>query len=469
MTLKNLVGQKVINEILKITDFLFRRKRKERRTQYKAAHVYFTKACPKELSKELYKHISGKYIRTMKYINIAFIPCESQVFSLDFPDGFQCYYNQNRISQRAAALERMAEQIATLCATLGVYPAVRYRADNERNIEFAQIIQHKLNRYKADDPTMGDGPEKSRSQLLVIDRGVDGVSPLLHELTFQAMAYDLLPSENDVNKFLLTSQYKSGVEKKVLVDENDDRWKELRHQHIEIVFKNISKNLKTYVTYENNLKKSLTAGDNRLCKVEQDLAMGVDAEGNEVKNNMRLMHPLLAEENVSPMDKIRIILLYILSKNGISGDFLTKLIKHAAIPNSERTIITSLTSLGFCVINEEGGGKQWCPNRKKRKYTYQMSRWTPIIKDVMEDAIDNKLDEEHFPYLAGAPASTGARGITINTRNGQWHKDRSQQNMKDVLRLIVFIVGGATFSEIRCAYEVTKAKEFLKNLKQLSE
>ncbi|KAK2708307.1 hypothetical protein QYM36_014047 [Artemia franciscana] len=98
-----------------------------------------------------------------------------------------------------------------------------------------------------------------------------------------------------------------------------------------------------------------------------------------------------------------------------------------------------------------------------------MSRWTPIIKDVMEDAIDNKLDEEHFPYLAGAPASTGARGITINTRKGQWHKDRSQQNMKDVLRLIVFIVGGATFSEIRCAYEVTKAKEFLKNLKQLSE
>ncbi|KAK2708306.1 hypothetical protein QYM36_014046 [Artemia franciscana] len=239
--------------ISKITDFLFRRKRKERRTQYKAAHVYFTKACPKELSKELYKHISGKYKRTMKHINIAFIPCESQVFSLDFPDGFQCYYNQNKISQRAAAMERMAEQIATLCATLGVYPAVRYRADNERNIEFAQIIQHKLNRYKADDPTMGDGPEKSHSQLLVIDRGVDGVSPLLHELTFQAMAYDLLPSENDVYNCL-----KSGVEKNVLVNENDDHWKELRHQIIAVAFQNISKNWKTYV---NNLKKSLTAGD----------------------------------------------------------------------------------------------------------------------------------------------------------------------------------------------------------------
>ncbi|KAM3728162.1 Acetylcholine regulator [Dirofilaria immitis] len=441
------------------------------RNQYRCAHVFFTEACPDQLFSTLSKSRAAKYIKTLKEVNIAFTPYESQVYSLDSPDTFFLYYNAQKQGGLTTNLERIAEQIATVCATLGEYPLLRYRADFERNVELSHLVQQKLDAYKADDPSMGEGADK-------------------------AMTYDLLDIENDVYRYETGGN--DSIDKEVLLDENDDLWVENRHKHIAVVSQEVTKGLKKFSEsnagmkadaksikdlsmmikkmpqYQKELNKFNThfhlaeecmrkyqQGIDKLCKVEQDLAMQVDAEGERVKDPMKLMVPLLIDPAVEPLDRLRLILLYILSKNGITEENLDKLLQHANIDVVEKDTLANAMYLGLNIVIDQGRKRFWTPNRKERanEQVYQSSRWVPILKDILEDAIDDRLDMKHFPFLAGRQATPTYRPPT-SARYGQWHKERGHQtSFRSGPRLIVFVVGGVTYSEMRVAYEVTKDKK----------
>jgi hypothetical protein len=132
-------------------------------------------------------------------------------------------------------------------------------------------------------------------------------------------------------------------------------------------------------------------GVDKLCKVEQvihgnsqsshsspisikDLALGMDAEGERIKDPMKLMVPLLIDPAVKVEDRLRLILLYILHRNGgqmggrgrggqfsfhsgITDENLNKLLQHANIPQSEKETLTNASLLNLNVTIDVSAGQ----------------------------------------------------------------------------------------------------------------
>ncbi|XP_036128481.1 syntaxin-binding protein 3 isoform X6 [Molossus molossus] len=370
--------------------------------KYKAAYVYFTDFCPDSLFNKI-KASCSKSIRRCKEINISFIPLESQVYTLDVPDAFYYCYSPDpsNANGKDAVMEAMAEQIVTLCASLDENPGVRFKSKPLDNAsKLAQLVEKKLeNYYKTDEKSLIKG--KTHSQLIIIDRGFDPVSTVLHELTFQAMAYDLLPIEND------TYKYKTdGKEKEAVLEEDDDLWVRIRHRHIAVVLEEIPKLMK-----EISSTKKATEGKISLSALAQLMKKMPHFRKQITK---QVVHLNLAEDC---MNKFK--------------------------PNIEK----------LCKTEQSTQSK---PLRKDRsaEETFQLSRWTPYIKDILEDAIDNRLDSKEWPYCSQCPAVWNGSGA-VSAR--QKPRANYLEDRKNGSKLIVFVIGGITYSEMRCAYEVSQA------------
>lgn len=126
--------------------------------------------------------------------------------------------------------------------------------------------------------------------------------------------------------------------------------------------------------------------DNQCC------ATGFTSEGKTPKTLVEEMVPLLDDRALTQFDKVRIIALYILFKDGVADEDRRRLYQHARLAITEQDAVNNLVMLGAKVIKDSRDRSS--KTRIKQKYQnaegeYELSRYRPVVQTVLEVRVIN--------------------------------------------------------------------------------
>lgn len=176
----------------------------------------------------------------------------------------------------------------------------------------------------------------------------------------------------------------------------------------------------------------------------------------------------LDEEAVQPPDRLRLLALYLLYKDGLLPADLSRLRAHAQLAPNDEDVIRNLELLGARVARvlkdkTPAQAPLFPPKGKPPPGVdlgeYALSRYETNLKQMLEAHGNNTLDTTTFPYTKphlSADENDGASISAASLRSAKptWARGRGGGNLESRQRVIVFAAGGATYSEARECYEV---------------
>lgn len=162
------------------------------------------------------------------------------------------------------------------------------------------------------------------------------------------------------------------------------------------------------------------------------------------------------------------IILYLLFKDGLLEGDLQKLIFHSVLRRIDERVVRSLNLLGVRVTKPL---KDPTPNRnrfrkprpptKAGEEPNDFSRYVTALKQMLEDHKTGTLDPQMFPYIKPelVPMDTGSSidsgTQSLRSARPTWSSKSRSSVIEPRQRIIVFMAGGATFSEACACYEVS--------------
>ncbi|WVZ82715.1 hypothetical protein U9M48_029947 [Paspalum notatum var. saurae] len=506
---------------------------------YRKAYIFFSSPIPKELVTYIKNDSSViPRIGALREMNLEFFAIDMQGFVTDHDTALNDLYGPSEHNSKKFndTITTMATRIATTFASLKEFPSVRYRApkggDASTPTKFdmvpkwlATAVWDIVSKYKS---TIPEFPQKETCELLIVDRPIDQIAPVIHEWTYDAMCHDLL--EMDGNKYIYeVSKMDSEPEKKeALLEDHDPLWIELRHIHIadaserlyekmnnfvaknkaaqlsrdggEVSTRDLQKIVQALPQYSDQVEKltlhiEIAGKINKFIReyglrdigqVEQDLVFG-DAGAKEVISILR------SKQDMSPENKLRLLIIYaIVYPEKFEGDKGEKLMQLAKLPRDDMDVINCLRYLGGSDTKKSSrtGTFSLKFDAQKKKNAARIEKQDGLY-DVRTELIEKlgkgELPLKEYPSM-GEPSSApqGATQTVASTagppqnpqpmsmrsrRTPQWAKSRnsgdSQSSDSSVLRhssgdfkrlgnrIFVFMIGGATRSELRTVHKLT--------------
>lgn len=406
---------------------------------------------------------------TYKAVLFDFIPLEPDLFYMESP---YSYY-----SDRSKYLGEIADRIKGMCKTLRI-----------------QITPVPVGLYakKLADQIESTGPSK----LVIIERGLDMNTPLLHTFTFESLLWDLDlagpgyvvekeghvdEEEGEEKEGEEDSEDDSDHEKRLELNEDYKVWKSVRNKQLVETHRVLADLIKdeTQTRKEEgktNIKKLVKAvqelpsqtrmlkeikvlmallercvgffnldGIKETAELEQGIATGRDSRGGSFKSAAtKMLLNVLRTAKLRSSEKYRLYLLYLMSYGSLQRHEEKRLIEKGALTQKE-------IDQGEVIKIHLAGRKI----KSLSKRTLPIGRHVPLVADVLQAIIDKdsascgKLEIDvpcHTDILTGA--SLRKREFVF----------KATPEVKTVHRrvIILYVIGGVSIAEVSEIREIAR-------------
>ncbi|XP_051205484.1 probable protein transport Sec1a isoform X2 [Lolium perenne] len=449
---------------------------------YKKAYVFFSSPIQKDLVSQIKKDLSVlPRIGALSEMNLEYFPIDSQGFITDHERALEELFCESAegFNKYNACLNTMATRISTVFASMREFPRVHYRVAKTIDAstmttlrdmvptKIAAGVWNYLSKYKTSIPEF---PQTETCELLIVDRSVDQIAPIIHEWTYDAMCHDLLFMDGNKYVHEVPSKNGSASEKReVLLEDHDPVWLELRHAHIADASERLHDKMTHFVSKNKaaQLHQARTGAElstRDLQKMVQALPQYSD-QIDKLSLHVEIagkLNSIIREQCLRDVGQLEQDLVF--------GDAGTK-----------ELINFFRTQLG---VSRENKLRLLMIYAAINPEKFESDKGTKLMQELIEKLSKGELPKDEYncmndpsPSFHGLPSTTStsartspAHSMRSRRTGGSWARPRGSDDgysSDSVLkhassdfkklgqRIFVFVIGGATRSELRAAHKLT--------------